>query len=417
MTPLENMMLGRVPKLWKRLDTRSFESRATALSERYGLSVDLRRKISDLSIGERQRVEVLKCLLEEPKLLVLDEPTAVLPPREVQSLLDVVRRVATGGCGVLLVTHKLAEIRAVADRTSVLRRGKVIETVSMADADLPSLVRAMVGREVKPLTEAADRSRVLAAGGGPAALTLSELTAKDDAGVVRLEVSLTVGAGEIVGLAGVEGNGQSELGDILAGLRKPDGGAMHVGGEEATGKAPRELSALGVGIVPEDRHATGCHLDLDVAENLFLDRLGDFSRFGLLNRKRLAAEAAARIDAFDVRGNARMRFGDLSGGNQQKVVLARELGKEPLRFLLAAQPTRGLDVGAVEAVYAHLRAARDRGVGVLLVSSELEEVLSVADRVLVIYRGRIVGEVPGDPREMERVGTLMSGRFLKEIAS
>jgi ABC-type uncharacterized transport system ATPase subunit len=414
MTPIENMMLGRVRG---RLDTRGFEARASALSERYGLVVDLKRKIADLSIGERQRVEVLKCLLEEPKLLVLDEPTAVLPPREVASLLEVVRRVAKGGCGVLLVTHKLAEIRAIADRTSVLRRGKVVETVDMANADLPALVRAMVGREVKPLTEAAGVTRATVTSTEAAALEVTDLTAKDDHGVTRLEVSLTVHAGEIVGLAGVEGNGQSELGDILAGLRAADHGSFRVGGKDATGKSPRELTALGVGIVPEDRHATACHVDLTVAENLYLERLGDFTRFGLLDRKRLDAQAASRIDVFDVRGNARMRFGDLSGGNQQKVVLARELGKNPLKFLLAAQPTRGLDVGAVEAVYSHLRAARDRGVGVLLVSSELEEVLSVADRVLVIYRGRIVGEVPGSPSEMERVGTLMSGRFLKEIAS
>jgi len=224
--------------------------------------------------------------------------------------------------------------------------------------------------------------------------------------------------GEIVGLAGVEGNGQSELCAVLSGMLTPSAGRLTLAGRDVSGATPRALTRLGLGCVSEDRHAVGCHLGLSVAENLFLSDLKRFSRFGLLDRARLEQEATKRLEAFDVRGNARSKMSELSGGNQQKVVLARELSLNPLRFLLAAQPTRGLDVGAVEAVYASIRAVSERGVGVLLVSSELDELLAVAHRVLVIYRGRIIGEVPGGSEQQEAVGRLMSGQKLSnEVAS
>jgi ABC-type uncharacterized transport system ATPase subunit len=298
----------------------------------------------------------------------------------------------------------------------VLRRGRVVETVVMRprpgdmQGDLAGLVRAMVGREVRPLDfgrseDAAPRTPAAEA------LRVENMQVKDGAGAVRLDVSLSVQRGEIVGLAGVEGNGQSQLGAVLAGLQAPTSGKVLVDGRDVTGLRPGALTRMGVGIVPEDRHAVGCHLGLSVAENLFLAELHRFTRLGLLRREALARAAAERMQAFDVRGDGPgALMSSLSGGNQQKVVLARELSLEPLRFLLAAQPTRGLDVGAVEAVYAHIRAARDRGAGVLLVSSELDELLAVADRILIIYKGRIVGTLPAARRHREAIGALMSGR-------
>jgi simple sugar transport system ATP-binding protein len=420
MTPLENMLLGRARG--RSLKRDDMAKRVRALSDEYGLDVDLDRAVEDLSVGERQRVEVLRCLLDRPRLLVLDEPTAVLPPREVGALLAICRRLAEGGCGLVLVTHKLAEIAEIAHRTTVLRRGRVVETVVMAGSstDLGALVRAMVGREVRPLSfrdpatepaSSAEPASSVSPSPADDALRLDNLQVKDAAGAVRLDVSLAVRRGEIVGLAGVEGNGQTQLGAVLAGLLAPSAGRVLVSGRDVTGWAPRELSRLGVGIVPEDRHAVGCHLALSVAENLLLGDLAPYTRFGLLRRDLMAAAAAERMRAYDVRAaGPDAPMASLSGGNQQKVVLARELSLDPLVFLLAAQPTRGLDVGAVESVYTEIRRAAERGAGVLLISSELDELLAVADRVLVIYRGRIVGELPARPEHRDAVGTLMSGQ-------
>jgi simple sugar transport system ATP-binding protein len=415
MSALENMLLGRARG--RSLALGDMAKRVRALSDEYELEVDLYKPVEDLSVGERQRIEVLRCLLDNPRLLVLDEPTAVLPPREVGALLAICRRLAERGCGLVLVTHKLAEIAEIAQRTTVLRRGRIVETVVMngAQTDLGALVRAMVGRDVRPLdaNDANARARTRTVGGGQTALSVENLVVKDAAGAVRLDVSFDVKRGEIVGLAGVEGNGQTQLGAVLAGLLDPSAGRVVVNGTDMTGRAPRELSRMGVGIIPEDRHAVGCHLKLSVAENLFLGKLREFTRFGLLRRDAMAGAAEARMQAHDVRAagpNAPMS--SLSGGNQQKVVLARELSLDPLVFLLAAQPTRGLDVGAVESVYAEIRKACERGAGVLLVSSELDELLAVADRVLVIYRGRIVGELQAGPEHRDAIGTLMSGHAL-----
>ena len=445
MTPIENMLLGRARG--RSLKYKEMAARVRQLAEEYGLEVDLDARVEELSVGERQRVEVLRCLLDNPRLLVLDEPTAVLPPREVGALLAICRRLAERGCGLVLVTHKLAEIAEIATRTTVLRRGRVIETVTMAGAatDLGALVRAMVGREVKPLdlrrrqdasngvpeargtedtttettgepsTTAPERTGEAGNAGDEAlrleALRLEGLQVKDAAGAVRLDVSFTVRRGEIVGLAGVEGNGQSQLGAVLAGLLAPSAGRVFVRGVDVTGLPPKTLTRIGVGIVPEDRHAVGCHLQLSVAENLFLGELRPFTRFGLLRRGAMARAAEERMKAYDIRAaGPDAPMSSLSGGNQQKAVLARELTLDPLVFLLAAQPTRGLDVGAVEAVYTEIRAACDRGAGVLLVSSELDELLAVADRVLVIYRGRILGELPGHPDHRGAVGAMMSGQ-------
>jgi general nucleoside transport system ATP-binding protein len=405
MTTFENLQLSRAGR---QQSPASLREEVLRVSSRLGFELALAQRIEALSVGERQRVELVKCLLGAPRLLVLDEPTAVLPPREVDGLLQICRSIAQSGCAVLLVTHKLAEIEAVADQVSVLRRGRLVDSAPRREADRARLVRSMVGREVSPLS--ATRTQREPDPSAEPVLHVEQLCYADSAGSERLSLSLQVRPGEIVGLAGVEGNGQSELCALLSGMLAPSSGKVTLSGEDVTRLAPRELTRRGLGCVSEDRHAVGCHVSLSVAENLFLSQLGRFSRFGLLDRARLTREASARLEEHDVRGTPASKLSSLSGGNQQKVVLARELALSPLRCLIAAQPTRGLDVGAVEAVYAQIRRAAERGVGVLLVSSELEELLAVAHRVLVIYRGRILGELPGGPEQQVAVGLLMSGQ-------
>ena len=430
MTVVENLMMGRARAL---LDHREVIERMKTLAREYRLEVDPWRTVGDLSVGERQRVEIIKCLLGDPRLLVLDEPTAVLPPEEVDSLLTVCRQVADSKRAVILVTHKLAEIAKVADRTTVLRLGKVVDSVSMGNADMRGLVRAMVGHDIKSADGVLAATLGIAdesgSNGGahvppPAerlplpsgdritpVLELKDVTYRDENGVTRLDnVTLTVRPHEIVGLAGVEGNGQSELGAILAGLATATSGQVRVGGTDVTAATPKDITACGVGIVPEDRHAVACISELSVAENLSLGATGRFTRFGLLDRAAMSKAATTLMREFDVRASSPdAPMSSLSGGNQQKAVLARELSLSPLKFLLAAQPTRGLDVGAVEAVYSRIQGARDRGLGVLLISSELSELIAVSDRVAVLYRGKIVGEMDATPANREAVGAMMSG--------
>jgi len=413
MTVVDNMLLGQTRGV---LDRRAWAAKLDAMRERFGLALDPHARIQDLSVGERQRVEIVKCLVREPKLLVLDEPTAVLLPEEIEALLAVCQRVAAQGCGVVLVTHKLAEIRLVARRATVLRGGRVVARSKAPAQEIDTLVRAMIQRDLQAPASAATLQR--SAAPGPDALSAREmalqadgLTVRDADGVLRLDkFTLMVAPGEIVAVAGVEGNGQSELGAVLSGMLKPTEGRFHIFGEEMTGKSPRTMTAAGCGVVPEDRHALACVTGMNVAENMMLDRLGSFRRRGLLDRQALNRTVRELMQRFDVRAaSPDAAFGGLSGGNQQKAVLARELSRDPLRFLLAAQPTRGLDVGAVEAIYGHIRAAAARGVGVLLISSELEELLAVADRIVVLYRGRLMGTCPADPAERARIGAWMAG--------
>ncbi|MEL3891467.1 ABC transporter ATP-binding protein [Ferrovibrio sp. MS7] len=416
MSVVENLMLGQVRGVLKHKD---YAARIRELGKRYDLAVDPDAIVGELSVGERQRVEIVKCLMREPRLLVLDEPTAVLPPEEIGALLDIVRRVADDGRAVIMVTHKLAEIAKVADRVSVLRGGRKITTVRMAEAQMGDLVRAMVGREVVSLESALQASLAEIASPPtadddkpkPFALICDGLTVKDRTGAVRLDnFTLEIRAGEVIGLAGVEGNGQSELGRVLAGLLKPSAGRFHIGDEDLTEAGPAAVTAAGGGIVPEDRHAVACVTGMSVAENIFLNKLGDFTRFGMLQRGAMTTAAKELMTQYDVRAaSAEVAFGGLSGGNQQKAVLARELTLKKLVFLLAAQPTRGLDIGAVEAVYRNIRAAAARGVGVLLISSELDELIAASDRILVLYRGRVIGEKPARMDQREAIGALMSG--------
>jgi general nucleoside transport system ATP-binding protein len=419
MTVIENILLGRSSAI---LDRATCAARIRALGEEYGLAVDPRALIGDLSVSERQRVEILKCLFGSPRLLILDEPTSVLLPDEIAKLMRVCRIVADNGCAVVLVTHKLAEIKQIADIVTVLRQGRTVARSTAPAQEIGKLVSAMVQRDLASLDVAlagsigvqevaehdpAERRKER----GDEVLQLDGLTVRDKTGVVRVDdMTLTVDRGEIVGVAGVEGNGQTEIGLVLAGLLAPIEGRVFIGGEDATGKSPREITAIGVGIVPEDRHAVGCITSMSVAENLFLNRLDQFRRFGLLQRRRLEVEAGALMKRFDVRADGpNAPFSSLSGGNQQKAVLARELTTQRLIFLLAAQPTRGLDVGAVEAIYKSIREACAKGVGVLLISSELDELIAVADRIVVLYRGRIIGERPAHPKFRDEIGALMAG--------
>ncbi len=431
MTVVDNLLLGRSRGI---LHRRLFAEEIRARAAEFGLEVDPWRVVKDMSVGERQRLEIVKCLMRRPRLLLLDEPTAVLPPEEIGSFLDVCRRIADGGGALILVTHKLAEVAKIADRTAILRAGRIVDTVPMASADMKAIVQAMIGRELGGATvavgldlaehaEAAETDELPASaeasGKIPAAtksrppdvLQIDALTYRDRNGAVRLdEITVEVRPGKILGIAGVEGNGQSELGLILAGLERPSAGRWFVGDREMTRASPAEITAAGVGIVPEDRHAVGAVVEMSVAENLCLQNLAQYTRFGLVRRGAMTAAAKDLIARYDVRGaGPETRFASLSGGNQQKVVLARELTLDPLVLLVAAQPTRGLDVGAVETVYGHIRSACGRGAGVLLISSELDELIAVSDRIAVIYRGRIVGEMPATQKNREAIGALMSG--------
>jgi ABC-type uncharacterized transport system ATPase subunit len=420
---VDNLLLGQARGVLRR---RECAERVAALSKHYGLALDPWARIQDLSVGERQRVEIVKCLMREPRLLVLDEPTAVLLPAEIEGLLAVCERVAAQGCSVVLVTHKLAEIKKVAHRVTVLRGGRVVAQSSRPADEIGRLVRAMIQRELEGLDASA--SAMLGEVGASAStdavaahepqhglaeetLQVDGLTVRDAQGALRLDnFTLVVSRGEIVGIAGVEGNGQSELAAVLSGMAPASQGRVFVRGQEMTGRTPREFTAAGVGVVPEDRHAVGCIPALSLAENLLINRLDEHRRYGLLDRAALRRAALALMERFDVRAaGPDIPFSGLSGGNQQKAVLGRELTTAGLVFLLAAQPTRGLDVGAVEAVYGQIRAACALGVGVLLISSELDELLSVADRIVVLYRGRIMGHCKADPANRERVGAMMAG--------
>lgn len=420
---VDNLLLGQSRGVLKRGEC---AERIADLSRRFGLALDPRARIQDLSVGERQRVEIVKCLMREPRLLVLDEPTAVLLPDEIAALLGVCRRVADEGCGVMLVTHKLAEIRQVAERATVLRGGGVAARSEQPAQELDALVRAMIQRDLaapsaasdagidtqRPAVEAPGVDAIRSGRVPEAALMADGLKVVDADGVQRLDrFTLIVRPGEIVAVAGVEGNGQSELAAVLSGMRPASEGRFFIYGQEMTGRTPRDITRAGAGIVPEDRHAVGCITGLPVAENLFLDRLQRFKRWGLLDRRAMRAQALDLMQRFDVRAaSPDVAFGGLSGGNQQKAVLARELTLDGLKFLLAAQPTRGLDVGAVEAVYGHIRQACAQGVGVLLISSELDELIRVADRVVVLYRGRVMGECPAEPAQRDRIGAWMAGQ-------
>ncbi len=406
MTVAENIVLASEPTHGGvLLDYDTAVERVRELSERFGLAVDPEARVENIGVGQEQRVEIVKALYRGAEILILDEPTAVLTPQEAGELFEIVRGLQAQGKSIIFISHKLKEVLEIADRITVLRRGRKVETISRKGATETGLARMMVGREVLLRVE-----KKPAAPGEPM-LEVQDVSVLDDRGLGAVRgVSFDVRAGEIVGLAGVDGNGQTELIDALAGLRRPSDGEIRVRGQDVTRASARRVLDLGVGHIPEDRQRRGLVLEFSLAENLALHDYDQEpnSRLGWLFPRRLIARARKLLSEFDVRGGGpQTRAAALSGGNQQKVVIAREVGRDP-DVLIAAQPTRGLDVGAIEYVHRRLVAVRDEGKAVLLVSLELDEIRALADRILVIYEGRIVGEYDPDVAE-EELGVAMTG--------
>jgi ABC-type uncharacterized transport system ATPase subunit len=406
MTVAENIVLATEPTQGGvLLDYRAANKRVADLSSSFNFAIDPGARVESISVGQQQRVEILKALYRRADILILDEPTAVLTPQEAHELFAILKTLTSQGMSVIFITHKLNEVLEIADRITVLRRGKRIDTVDRQGATEQGLARMMVGRDVLLRVDK----------GAPSVaeplLSIDDLHVIDDRGLEAVRgVSFEVRSGEIVGLAGVDGNGQSELIDAISGLRRVTSGTVTIGGRNVTGDSPSSILDLGLGHIPEDRQLRGLVLEFSLAENLALhdfDKPPD-SRWGWLFPRQLVRRARELLKRYDVRGGGpQTRAAALSGGNQQKVVLAREIGREP-SVLIAAQPTRGLDVGAIEFVHRQLVEARDNGKAVLLVSLELDEILSLSDRVLVIYEGRIVAEHGPDVGE-EQLGIEMTG--------
>ncbi len=391
------------------LSRRIIEQRVRELSERYHLPVDPAAKIWQLSVGEQQRVEILKVLYRQATVLILDEPTAVLTPAESQALFTTMRAIVAEGRTVIFISHKLDEVIDVADRVTVLRGGRSVGTVATSDSTVRSLAELMVGRDIAFTRQ---RSNDLVFGDSPVVLEMRHLQAHDDRGRMALKnVSLTVRAGEIVGVAGVAGNGQRELAEVITGLRESSGGVTLVGGFGLRGGNPREAIDAGLAHVPEDRLHTGLAPSLSVEDNLVLKsyRKRPIHTVGVLRRSRIRSMATALIERFDVKTpGPQTATRLLSGGNVQKVLLAREFTAKP-KVMVAASPTRGLDVGAIETVRKLILQAADDGVGVLLISEDLEEVLALTDRLVVMYEGAIVGEFATSAASIESIGMLMGG--------
>jgi simple sugar transport system ATP-binding protein len=407
---IDNVMLGAEPHWLLRRGEAAVRRRLTELMQSTGLRLDLDRAARDLSVGDRQRLEILKALYRDARVLILDEPTAVLTPQETRTLFDVLARLREQGTTVLLVTHKLGEVMALCDRVTVLRAGAVVHNCEVADTSPEKLAQAMVGRQAR-IGRSAERASTV----GAIALQADDLSVSDALDVPRLRsVSITLRAGEIVGIAGVTGNGQGELLELLAGLTAPQAGRLRLGDASFDATArwldPVTARQLGLAHVPEDRHLRGLVMSFPAWESAVLgyEALPQYSRRGWLRRNDMRAATASMMKRFDVRPPAPDLSSRLfSGGNQQKLILARELGRAP-RVLLVGQPTRGVDIGAIEFIHEQIRAQRDAGCAVLLVSSELEEILALADRVLVMNGGRVTGELAIEDCTEERLGLLMA---------
>jgi len=409
-TVAENILLGDEAQLGARggplglLDRRRARAHVREVSERYGLPVDPDARVEHLPVGVQQRVEIVKALVRDARTLILDEPTAVLTPQEIEDLFVVMNSLREDGKSIVFITHKLKEVKEIADRITVIRHGSVVGEAdpSASEQELASL---MVGRTVQLVVDKQPNTP------GPASFEISRLTVRDQHGNAAVDdLSLSVRDGEILGVAGVQGNGQSELAEAILGLAPIESGSITLDGTALVGLTPRQVLDSGVGFVPEDRGHDGVVGEFSIAENLVLDlyRSESFGRRLSLDLDRIQENARLRIDEFDIRPtDPGHPAGKLSGGNQQKVVVARELSR-PLRLLVASQPTRGVDVGAMEFIHRRIVAERDQGRPVVVVSTELDEVLALADRIAVMYRGRIVATV-GPDTSREEIGLLMAG--------
>lgn len=415
-TVAQNIILGTEPtKGIGAIDTKKAIQDVKELSEKYGLYVDPNAKIEDITVGMQQRVEILKALYRGAEILILDEPTAVLTPQEIQELMQIIRNLTKEGKSVIIITHKLKEIKAAADHCTIIRRGKYIDTVKVSEVSEDDLAAMMVGREVnfKVDKEEAKPSNVV--------LEIKDLLVKDNRKISVVDkLSLEVRAGEILGIAGIDGNGQSELVEALTGLRKAESGSIKINGKELLNKSPKDMFNNGIKNIPEDRHKRGLILDFTVAENTVLQNYKDsrFSKKGILDKDAIDKYAAGIVERFDVRPtDYTTKARALSGGNQQKVIIGREVDNIEVarkatgqaQLLIATQPTRGLDVGAIEFVHQALVKQRDEGNAVLLVSLELDEVMNVSDRIAVIYEGKIVGIVDAKDADENTLGFMMAG--------
>ncbi|HKS42751.1 MAG TPA: ABC transporter ATP-binding protein [Blastocatellia bacterium] len=406
LTVTENIILGAEPIAGVAIDYKNARARVREISEQYGLKIDPDARISQLSVGQQQRVEILKTLYRGARILILDEPTAVLTPQEVAEMFAILRGLREQGKTIIIITHKLAEVLALSDNITVMRDGEVVGNLSTREATAEGLARLMVGREVLLRVEK-DAAKPLGA-----VLAVQDLSLEDGKGSSALEhISFEVRGGETLGIAGVEGNGQTELIEIIAGLRKASSGAVLLEGHSIDGLDPHERKKRGIAHIPEDRHRRGLLLAFDLAGNSILGVHRDQPISGavLLNTRVIEERAERLVKEYDVRPpNIALPARALSGGNQQKLIVAREFDIKP-RLILVSQPTRGVDIGATEFIHRKLIELRDAGAAVLLVSAELDEVMSLSDRVIVIYEGRIVGEV--DPRTVseEEIGLMMTG--------
>ncbi|HZC69593.1 MAG TPA: ABC transporter ATP-binding protein [Jatrophihabitans sp.] len=402
MTVTENVMLsgaGLGP-----IDLGAARKKVLAAADRLGVTIDPDARVGRLSVGEQQRVEILKALYHDCRVLILDEPTAVLVPQDVQALFTTIRRITSQGLGVLFISHKLREVTSVSDRVSVLRRGRVIDTIDATGVEPRHLAELMVGR---PTLGVERESAVASVAAARPVLDVAHLTVAGRGRNAVDDVTLQVHAGEIVGIAGVSGNGQRQLVDVLCGIERPADGRVRVDGRDVTGGGPQEMIAAGLGRIHEDRQGT-LLTDLSVEQNLVFEHLAEFRRGPFLDRRRMRDYAENVIRRFDIKAQPTDTVASLSGGNVQKVLLARVLTREP-KVVVVAQPTRGLDVGAAEYVHRQLLDLRKVGTGVLLVSEDLEELLALCDRLVVLFEGRVTGELAAADATPEGLGLLMTG--------
>lgn len=409
LTVLDNVVLG-TESLWRPWQNRAAARRRLAeMSAEFGLRVDPDARVGELSVGERQRVEILKALYRDARILIMDEPTAVLTPQETEGLFDTLRRLVERGLSIIFISHKLNEILAISDRVMVLRRGRIVQEMPTAEADRHRLAEAMVGQTVT-------RPRAQAMSPGEVVLAMQAVSFRPVNGVALDAASLEVRAHEVVGIAGVSGNGQVPLADLVSGLCRADAGTLSFFGETLTSPTASKVVRLGVGRIPEDRHAEGVVGEMSIWENMISEDLRQppISRYGLIDHKAARARAGAQIEAFDVRcpgPDAETRL--LSGGNMQKLILARALSREP-GLVLANQPARGLDEGAIAYVHGQLLAARERGAGVLLITEDLEELLALSDRVYVIYHGRLSASLDAKTVTPRQLGLMMAGHDMRD---
>ena len=413
-TVAENIILGSEVTNKGVLDLKKADADILELSERYGLAVDPTAKVEDISVGAQQRVEILKTLYRGADILIFDEPTAVLTPAEILELMEIMKTLVKEGKSIILITHKLDEIRAVADRVTVIRRGKSIQTVGIEGATNKDLAEMMVGRSVSFVTEKEEAQPK------EVVLAISDLVVNENRGVPAVkELSLDVRAGEIVGIAGIDGNGQSELIQAITGLRKVKSGSIKIKGQEVVGLSPRKITEMNVSHVPEDRHRDGLVLEMMLSENIALQTYykEPLSKNGVLNYNQINSYARKLMEEFDVRAaNEIVPASALSGGNQQKAIIAREVDRNP-DLLIVSQPTRGLDVGAIEYIHKRLIGERDKGKAVLVVSFELDEILNLSDRIAVIHDGKIQGIVKPSETNKQELGILMAGGEIKEASN